>query len=321
MRTAIVVVTLAASYLFGAVSASAQTFIDQKAVEKVLAIRYDRLEDVPEVYYDYYDIYAEDSSGVRARNAFYNALGMGDSEKGKRRARAVELLNRIDLAFVKPGDIIVVPDTFDIDFRAYSPFPRYYEGARDHDKLFIIHKSVQAWAAYEYGELARWGLVSTGSPDETPTPTGRYNFNWKEPYRVSSLSPEDEAWEMYWVFNFYVERGIHIHQYDMPTDGPTSHGCVRLVDSDARWIFDWADPWQTADGSVGYASIGKKILKQGSLVLVLGKDPEGKADLFNHDGEYPTMVQVELPEDPMSVPAVSDQQKYFDRLRRQSAAR
>src|SRR5690606_37949917 len=97
------------------------------------------------------------------------ALGMGDSEKGKRRARAVELLNRIDLAFLKPGDIIVVPDTFDIDFRAYSPFPRYYEGAREYDKLFIIHKSIQAWAAYEYGELARWGLVSTGSPDKTPT--------------------------------------------------------------------------------------------------------------------------------------------------------
>lgn len=320
MRFALVIVSFVLTSLLWPASASAQTFIDQKAVEEVLAIRADQLEDIPEVYYDYYDIFAEDSSGVRARNSFYGALGMGDMEKGKRRARAVELLNRIDLAFMKPGDIIVVPDTFDIDFRAYSPFPRYYEGARDYDKLFIIHKSVQAWAAYEYGDLTRWGLVSTGAP-ESPTPTGRYNFNWKEPYRISELSPEDEPWEMYWVFNFYAERGIHIHQYDMPTDGPTSHGCVRLVDSDARWIFDWADPWVTADGSVGYNSVGKKIKEQGTLVLVLGEDPGGKADLFVHDDEYPEIKQVELPGNPMSVPAVSDQQKYFDRLRRQSAAR
>ncbi len=297
--------------------AAGQTYIDQKAVEEILAIRADALEDVPEVYYDFYTLDTEKEGSVLARNRFYKELGMGDQELGRTRARVVELLNRVDLQFVASGDTIVVPDTFDIDFRAYSPFPRYYPGARDFDKLFIIHKTPQAWAAYEHGELARWGLVSTGSP-ESPTPTGRYNFNWKEPYRVSELSPKDEPWEMYWVFNFYAERGIHIHQYDMPTDGPTSHGCVRLVDSDARWIYDWADAWSTTAKTVGYESAGSRITRQGTTVLVLGKDPPAgqKAELFERHGLYPEMKHVTLPDDPYSVPAGSAQQKAFDKQRK-----
>ncbi|HET6567490.1 MAG TPA: L,D-transpeptidase [Rhodothermales bacterium] len=318
MRTVLLVVLLLSSFTWVS-PASAQTFINQQAVEQVLAIHSDKLEDIPEVYYDYYDLYANEDNSVLARNDFYGALGMGDMEKGSRRARLVELLNRIDLAFVEPGDTLVVPDTFGIDFRAYSPFPRYYEGAKPYDKLFIIHKTVQAWAAYEHGELARWGVVSTGKP-ESPTPTGRFNFNWKEPYRISELSPPDEDWEMYWVFNFNNERGIHIHQYDMPTDGPTSHGCVRLVDADARWIFDWAEAWTVEGGGVGYSSSGHKILKQGTMVLVLGEDPGGKADLFDRSGQYPVIKQVELPDDPLSVPPGTDQQRRFDRLRRQSAS-
>jgi hypothetical protein len=295
-------------------SASAQTYIDQAAVEELLAIRAPSLDEIPHVNYEKRVLYDGTGNPVLVRNQFYKDLGEGDSELGRRRARLIELLNRVDFEFLQVGEQIVVPDKYELDFRAYSPFPRYYAGARQLDKLFIIDKAVQAWAAYEYGQLARWGVVSTGGP-ESPTPTGRYNFNWKEPYRISELSPEDEPWEMYWVFNFHADRGIHIHQYEMPTDGPTSHGCVRLVDADARWIYDWAEPWTTSSGKVGYASNGSRVLKQGTMVLVQGEDPPGRASLFEQQGRYPYIVEVQLPEDPYSVPAGSNQQREFDRLR------
>lgn len=295
--------------------AAAQSYVNQTDVENVLfQNRIDDLDALPDVSYHYFVIGDGRSNTVLARNTFYKIIGDGDSGVGRERSKLVELLNRRLMGNVDIGDTLVVPDTFDLDFRAYSPFPRHYEGAREFDKLFIIHKTIQAWAAYEYGELARWGIVNTGA-EESPTPTGRFNFNWKTEYRVSSLSPPGERWEMYWVFNFHNPRGIHIHQYPMPTGGPTSHGCVRLVDIDARWIYEWADPWRVANGLVDIGSIGSPIEEPGTTVLVLGEDPEGDPIPFMFGDRSPIPNRVELPDHPYDVPAGTDQQERFDRLR------
>lgn len=295
--------------------AAGQSYINQSALQDILTVRAERLEDVPEVYYEYYVL--DDSRGntVLARNTMYKVIGQGNVKLGQKRAKLVELINRVLLEDMKIGDTLVVPapDAYDLDFRAYSPFPRYYLGASDFDKLFIIHKSIQAWAAYEYGQLTRWGIVNTGAP-ESPTPAGRYNFNWKTEYRVSSLSPPGEQWEMYWVFNFHDSRGIHIHQYPMPTGGPTSHGCVRLVEDDAKWIYEWGDPWTTRAGS-GVGSMGQMPTQPGTTVLVLGEDPEVQPLPFEFKAKYPILNRVELPENPYDVPAGTPQQAHFDRLR------
>ena len=297
----------------------AQAYINQTELEHLLTANVvDDLEDLPDVYYEYRTLQDRRGNTVLARNSFYKALGEGDPVLGRNRAKLVELLNRVLMEELEIGDTLVVPTQFDLDFRAYSPFPRYYPGARSLDKLFIIHKSIQAWAAYEYGQLVRWGIVNTGAK-ESPTPTGRFNFNWKEEYRVSSLSPPGEPWEMYWVFNFHNERGIHIHQYAMPTGGPTSHGCVRLIDTDAKWIYNWADTWKTTSKSTGIASVGARILEPGTMVLVLGEDPEGLPHPFEYKKRYPILKKVELPADPWEVPPGTNQQVVFDRLRLQAA--
>lgn len=299
--------------------AFAQAYINQSEIEDILTqYRVDDLDELPEVYYEYRLLTHETKNTVYARNAFYKLIGEGDTERGKRRAKLVELLNRVLLEHSKIGDTLVVPTEFEVDFRAYSPFPRYYPGARNFDKLFIIHKSIQAWAAYEYGELVRWGIVNTGAK-ESPTPTGRFNFNWKEEYRVSSLSPAGEPWEMYWVFNFHNARGIHIHQYAFPTGGPTSHGCVRLVESDAKWIYTWADTWRTTIKSTGFASSQGRIIEPGTTVLVLGEDPVGVPHPFDYKKRYPILKKVELPADPYDVPPGTPQQEYFDRRRLQAS--
>ena len=294
---------------------AAQGYINQTAIEEVLEqYRVGSLDELPEVYYNYHVLYDSRGNTVIARNSLFKQLGNGDNDLGMQRAKVVELLNRVLLQELEVGDTLVVPTEFEVDFRSYSPFPRYYPGAREFDKLFIIEKSIQAWAAYEYGQLARWGIVNTGAK-ESPTPTGRYNFNWKEEHRVSSLSPAGEPWDMYWVFNFHNPRGIHVHQYAFPTGGPTSHGCVRLIDADAKWIYDWADPWTTSSGKVDFTSQSSRLVRPGTTVLVLGEDPTELPHPFEYKKRYPILRKIELPLHPYDVPPGTDQQKYFDRQR------
>lgn len=299
---------------FTALPAHAQALINQEEMAEILNRPGQQLESLPEVYYDYYVFPEETRNRVIARHHFYETIGDGDIETGRKRSRVVELLNRKLMRNVRPGDTLVVPTAFDLEMRAYSPFPRYYPGARSFDKLFIMDKSIQAFAAYEHGRLVRWGIINTGS-EETPTPNGRFNFNWQTEFRVSSLSPPGERWEMYWVFNIHHQRGIHVHQYEMPTGGPTSHGCVRLIDADAKWVYDWADTWDTTLGDIGPGTAEGRLLDQGTTVLVLGEEPAGTPRPFQFKERYPVLKKVDLPDHPYDVEPGTPQQRQFDRLR------
>ena len=280
------------------ISTHAQDYMNQEALEQLLEQRSHDLESLPEVQYNYYIV--KETSRLRARLRLYQKFGVENKQ-------LIQLLNRNLLENLRQGDTLVIPNVFVRDLRAYSPFPRYYPGARNFDKLVVIDKSIQAFGAYEYGQLVRWGLVNTGE-ESYRTPTGRFNFNWKMEYKRSSMNPD---WEMYWVFNFHEKRGLHIHQYAMPTGGPASHGCVRMVDADARWLFNWADTWVKRNG---------RILKQGTTLLIIGEDPKGPPSFFTFLPGFPVMKRVELPADPYEVPPGSEQQRYFDRLRARQAA-
>ena len=307
-----------------AVPASAQAerqlFNQDRLAELLYANRTD-LEAIPEVTFRYHTLDHESGNSILARHALYDEVGDGDARAGRAKLGMTTFLNGVFLETLKTGDTIVVPDHYDLDPRAYSPFPRDYAGARDFDKLFVIDKTTQAWAGYENGRLARWGLVSTGA-DGSETPSGRFNFNWKELHRVSTLSPPGESWDMRWVFNFHDARGIHVHQYyALPTTGAASHGCVRLMTADAKWIYDWADGWQTTNGGADKAMASRgRILKQGTTVLVLGEQPDGAPQRFRDVDGRPELVRVALPDDPYSVRPGTDQQVRFDRLRAQRAA-
>ncbi len=301
--------------------AASQSFLDQQELEEILTRRPASLDAVPnDVFYEYAVIGAEGQNSVIARNHFYETTGEGNAGLGKKRSRLVEMLNRTLMYQIDAGDTLVVPTQFGLEMRAYSPFPRYYVGGLDFDKLYIMHKGIQAFAAYERGKLIRWGVINTGAK-ESPTPNGRYNFNWQTEYRVSSLSPPGEDWEMYWVFNIHDLRGIHVHQYQFPTGGPMSHGCVRLLDADARWLYDWADTWQTTSSYEGIASRRGRILEQGTTVLVIGDEPEGVPMPYIYMEDVPILKRIELPEHPFDVPPASDQQRVWDQRRLRVQAR
>lgn len=316
-----------ALFALTAASAAAQPagrLYDQEEIGELLYGVRQPLNEIPEVEWTAWVLNHETNNSIFARADLYKWAGDGDQALGRERLSMVQFLNRIYLNDLRIGDTLVVPNHLGLDPRAYAPFPRHYPGAESFDKLFVIHKGVQAWAAYENGDLERWGLVNTGSVDSR-TPAGRYNFNWKEQNRVSTLSPPGETWRMRWVFNFFHERGIHVHQYQMPIGQPASHGCVRLITQDAKWIYDWADGWQTTAGSAerGLASADGRVLRQGTTVLVLGDGEEpvhGPPARFVWEDGEPSLRVVTLPADPYSVPPGTPQQEMFDRRRQRAAS-
>ena len=171
-------------------------------------------------------------------------------------------LNRLDARHLRAGVTILIPEQID-ELINYSPFPHRLEAARETPKLILASLRVQAFAAYEYGDLVRWGPISSGKK-ASPTPAGLYHTNWKSKATRSSIN---EEWLLPWYFNLDNERGIAFHQYDLP-GYPASHGCLRLLEDDAAWIYGWADQWTL--------SANHRIDAYGTPVIVFGKYEYGK---------------------------------------------
>jgi len=282
----------------------------QAQIMEVIERRDGSLDDLPPVNYEYWIV--ESDSRLEARLRLYHHVG--EHNRG-----LLQILNRNDLENLRRGDTLVVPVDPDLDFRAYSPFPHYWPGAQDIDKVVVLDKHVQAFAAYEWGVLKRWSIINTGT-ESSITPSGRFNVNWKEDYRVSTLSPPDEPWEMYWVMNLHEARGIHMHQYALPMGGPASHGCIRLSDPDARWLYAWTDTWDKTGGN-HRSSAGSTVHDIGTMVLIIGEDIQGMPQPFIFRDDYPVLKRVQLPVDPYDVPPGTPLQQRFDRQRAQQAMR
>jgi hypothetical protein len=291
------------------VQAQDEPHFRQAHIAEVIERRSGNLDDVPEVFYEYWIV--QHDSRLEARLALYHHFGQ--ENRG-----LLQILNRNDLENLQRGDTLVVPTDATLDFRAYSPFPRYWPGAMDIDKVVILEKNIQAFAAYEWGRLKRWGMINTGT-DTRRTPSGRFNVNWKQDYRVSTLSPPGEPWEMYWVMNIHEARGIHMHQYALPMGGPASYGCIRMSDPDARWLYAWTDTWDKTGGTE-ISSAGATIHALGTMVLVIGEDITGPPQPFIFREDHPVLRRVQLPVDPYDVSPGSPLQERFDRLRAQQMA-
>ena len=169
----------------------------------------------------------------------------------------LEKLNRADVKHLSRLESIVVPSEWR-DEADYSPFPQQYAAAAAMPKLLIVDQPSQAFAAYEFGQLVRWGPTSTGRQAK-PTPVGRFHLNWRARTRTSTLSGE---WRLNWYFNFHNTRGLAFHEFDLP-GVPASHACVRLLARDAMWIYQWGGSW-TLDAQGQLASPGTPVVILGS---------------------------------------------------------
>lgn len=170
----------------------------------------------------------------------------------------LEKLNRVDEHYLRRLRLLVVPDEWPSDERAHSPMPADYPAGAPYPTLLVVHLPGQVFGAYESGTLVRWGPVSSGGP-ASPTRPGFFYLNWKSVGHASSVNPE---WFLPWYFNFGNRAGLAFHAYALP-GGPASHGCLRLLARDARWLFAWGREW-TLDAS------GTRLVEPGTPVFVTG---------------------------------------------------
>jgi hypothetical protein len=101
-----------------------------------------------------------------------------EEEFGAERKKIILALNRLDSRHLKTGDSLIVPDTVFNDIMPYSPFPEELTILSEVPKFLIFSYPIQAFAAYEFGNLVRWGPTSLGKKS-TPTPAGLFHTNWK----------------------------------------------------------------------------------------------------------------------------------------------
>lgn len=170
----------------------------------------------------------------------------------------LEKLNRADIGHLEQLREIVVPDSWSDDELSYSVLPTRYPSSEAWPTFLVVYLPGQLFGAYEFGHLVRWGPVSTGSRS-SPTSAGRFALNWRSTGRASTVDPD---WFMRWYFNFGNRDGLAFHEYSLP-GYPASHGCIRLLERDAQWLFEWGQPW-TLDPN------GTRVLTPGTSVFIVG---------------------------------------------------
>lgn len=169
----------------------------------------------------------------------------------------IAALNRIDVDHIKTRDSLIVPNEFYSDFLQYSPFPQQVDILQEIQKFIVFSYPIQAFAVYEKGHLIKWGPTNMGKK-ASQTPRGLFFTNWKGRKVRSTV---DSEWILNWNFNIHNSEGVGFHQYAMP-GYPASHSCIRLLDADAQWLYNWADQWVLADKNT--------IAAKGNPVLVYG---------------------------------------------------
>lgn len=192
-------------------------------------------------------------------------------------------LNRLDLENAWRADTLMIPNKIESDFLQYSPFPRQLDIAKDVRKLVVFSYPIQAYAAYENGNLVKWGPSSMGKK-AAKTKTGLMFTNWKKELAISTVN---KSWKLPYNFNIHNTLGIGWHQYDLP-GYPASHSCLRMLMDDAKWMFNFGEQWVLNKG-------GATVKANGIPVIVFGEYGWGKQKPWKVLDKNPnaTMITVE----------------------------
>ena len=166
-------------------------------------------------------------------------------------------LNRVDALNLKKLDSIVVPTDFSGDLEFYMPFPLEVATLNEVSKIILFSYTTQAFATYEYGVLTHVGPTSMGR-EKDKTPTGLFFTNWKAEETTSTFNDE---WELKWNFNIENKLGVGFHEYELP-GYPASHSCLRLLEKDAKMLYEFADQWELESA--------EKVKLKGTPVIVFG---------------------------------------------------
>lgn len=138
-------------------------------------------------------------------------------------------VNRLDAQHLPAGRKIMVPHDL-VLAEKFSPMPTKIADQRE--RVIIISLTGQYFGAYANGYLAFWGPISSGR-DGYATPTGHFSVLWKS---KDYYSKKYKA-EMPYAVSI-SSSGYFLHAQSLP-GRRASHGCIRLLESDAMRLFYW----------------------------------------------------------------------------------
>lgn len=113
-------------------------------------------------------------------------------------------------------------------------------------KYIEVDISDQKLYAYEYGQLVRSFLISTGVR-KRPTPLGDFSVLEKVPqvtYKWSYGANHLDNYDLGTVpYNLRFKKYYYIHYSPWHSNfgKRMSHGCVNVDKANAKWIYEWAD--------------------------------------------------------------------------------
>lgn len=193
----------------------------------------------------------------------------------EKQLQIVYAVNRMDKANLAKKDSIIVPTDLTGDVEFYLPFPLEVDYIKDIKKIIYFSYPTQSFATYEYGYLTYAGPTNMGTK-KNQTPTGLFFANWKAEETISTV---DDEWKLLWNFNIANKLGVGWHQYELP-GYPASHSCLRLTETDAKFLYTWADQWILKDD--------QNVSVKGTPTIVFGS--------YDFDGPKSWFALVKNPE-------------------------
>jgi LysM repeat protein len=106
-------------------------------------------------------------------------------------------------------------------------------------KWIEVDLSSQRLIAHQGDSVVLRTKVSTGLRN-TPTPVGRYAVRTKV-RRQTMTGPGYSLPNVQWVMYFYRDYSIHGTYWHNRFGRPMSHGCVNARNSDAKFLYNWAN--------------------------------------------------------------------------------
>ncbi len=149
-------------------------------------------------------------------------------------------LNRISPKRIRRGMKIIIPYDWQ-SAKTYSPLPvhYHYQTTNRNRKFILINLEKQALGFYQSGKLSFWLPISSGKKLKK-TPKGNFRILQKDKDHFSSKYPLSNGGgaSMKYGLNFFKDYWIHA---GVLSGQANSHGCVRLLEKDAKKLFLWAE--------------------------------------------------------------------------------
>lgn len=160
----------------------------------------------------------------------------------KKQRDIVMRLNRINVALQHRRWLIIPKDFKNIDYLKLAPFP---EQMNTHDKkLILVNLAKFAYAAYnKEGELIKWGPATGGK--SWCNDLGRTCQSAAGTFHIYRIQDADCASSKYPVENnggapmpycMHYYKGFAIHGSTLMGFQNRSRGCIRIFNSDAKWL-------------------------------------------------------------------------------------